>query len=168
MSVEGNTVANADIGIYLHDAPRNRVLGNLLFGNRSMQICLKRDYLDQAGMAGNEVNGNAAIRTGRGQECQYQRWYGIDSGAALGVLSANRCCDDDGVASSCRFDSLPARPRIAPGRASLFLKGKGGWVRLQSRAGRLVARKASRSEVPARARTFAAMLADSTLLAPLH
>ena len=61
LMIQGNTVIDADFGIQLHDAARNTVQGNRLFGNRSGQIWMQEDSneFDRSGdLKGNVVSGN--------------------------------------------------------------------------------------------------------------
>jgi parallel beta-helix repeat protein len=170
MTVSGNVVAGADIGIYLHNAPRNRVVGNLLYGNRSMQICLKRDYLDKAGMRGNILESNSLVTIARAQDCLFQRRYGVPETDTLATLAGNRCCEEDSSGARCRIDSAQTWKR-GPGPESFLSLARGSKrLRLRAKAGRLLRWDASASEARADAARAGGrsmlLIADSLALVP--
>jgi parallel beta-helix repeat protein len=137
--VEGNTVANADTGIYLHDAANVTVSGNPLYGNRSMQVGLKRDYHDIGGMTGNRVARNLYYANGPGQETSAETRYEVPDTGPLAYHAGYLHCREDSAGLECKLDSVPAlrRPGGAPAlllilnRDSLaaWICGPGGLLR---------------------------------------
>ena len=62
-TVSGNTVENVDYGIQLHNAEKNHIDANTLFGNRSYQLWLHED--SAAGdISGNTITNNLIFPTG--------------------------------------------------------------------------------------------------------
>ncbi|SFO30333.1 right-handed parallel beta-helix repeat-containing protein [Nitrosospira briensis] len=62
-TVSGNTVENVDYGIQLHNAEKNYIDANTLFGNRSYQLWLHED--SAAGdISGNSITNNLIFPTG--------------------------------------------------------------------------------------------------------
>jgi parallel beta-helix repeat protein len=61
ITIEDNTVVDADFGIQLHNAPKNVVRGNRLYGNRKGQMWLQEDSNSSnanGDLAGNVIEGN--------------------------------------------------------------------------------------------------------------
>lgn len=93
--VEDNTVINADFGIQLHNATRNTLRGNRLFGNRSGQIWMQEDSnrRDANGdMTGNVIERNQ-IAGVSSRSLGYVLTTRFASTAAFGRFEGNRFHD---------------------------------------------------------------------------
>lgn len=128
VAVEGNTVANAVVGIYLHNTRNVTVRRNTSFGNSEFQIYLKRDYLVPEDMAGNLIAGNRFYSPGGRRECGKENVHGIANQGPLARLGRN-------YAGPWGTDSLFASLREPPARRAFLLVHDGDSVRTLS-AGR--------------------------------
>ena len=105
ISITGNTVANADIGIYLHNTRLHVLSGNVLYHNRDIQLYLKRDYLESEEMFGNLASGNVIFSTSPEQQVRQEKIYEASNPQPLAIYSNNYLCFTDSAGQSCALDS---------------------------------------------------------------
>ncbi|MBW8886635.1 MAG: right-handed parallel beta-helix repeat-containing protein [Fibrobacteres bacterium] len=104
MEVSGNVVANADIGIFLHNTRNHKVTGNILFHNRDIQLYAKRDYIAEGDMYGNEARANVLCGALPGQRVREERIHGVSNPRALGAWAGNYQCGTDSAGITCALD----------------------------------------------------------------
>ncbi len=97
MKVEGNTVVNADIGIYLHNTRNIRVYKNTCYRNRTVPLYLKRDYLEKEEMFGNEVAENVFSPQRTDSDCSREKIHGVTNSRPLGKYRSNSCLTKPGA-----------------------------------------------------------------------
>ena len=105
ISITGNTVANADIGIYLHNTRLHVLSGNILYHNRDIQLYLKRDYLESEEMFGNLASGNVLFSTSPEQQVRQEKIYEAANPQPLAIYSKNYLCLVDSAGQSCTLDT---------------------------------------------------------------
>lgn len=93
--VQGNTVVDTDFGIQLHNATRNVVRGNHLYGNRRGQLWMQEDSAElnpNGDMSANQIDGNliAAVAPAA---IGVQMTTRFTSTAAFGTFTSNRYYD---------------------------------------------------------------------------
>ena len=91
MVVESNAVAGADFGIQLHNAHDNRIIGNLLYGNRNHQLWFQENTNKSASTGdiyGNEASGNRFFPTTSAAAVTIEGQIG--SLTKFGILSGNK------------------------------------------------------------------------------